>query len=174
MTVRLDSRVTSEINWGWTDRDSNVQTTSNGILKQQTAFASDATPAIDTVWCAQNATLAASGSCTYDLTALSREVFGISDTVELAAVCVIHVYNRSEDAILQLENTGTGTPENPEDGSFLRAILPPGSVLTLCNPQASWDVTTVRKKLMLTNLDSTHGAAYDIAVTGIAASDSDE
>ena len=174
MTQRLDSRVTSEINWGWTDRDANVQTTSNGALKQQMAFASDSTPAVDTVWCVQNAVLAASASQTYDLTALSREVFSISDTVELAAVCVIHVYNRSEDAILQLENTGTGTPENLEDGSFLRAILPPGGVLTLCNPQASWDVTTVRKKLVLTNLDSTHSAAYDIAVTGIAASDSDE
>lgn len=170
MSLKMDSRVTMEVYWSWTERETNVTTMTNGNLRRQFPFSSDTSPAVDTVWCAQDVALAASTTTSYDLTQLTRSIFDEPSSVELGNLCAIYVHNKSAAAPLAVMNTGTGTAETVLEGSVLQqTLLPPGGALCLCNPLANWSVTTVRKTLQIENLSADAVATFDLIVTGILA-----
>ncbi|MDO4585142.1 MAG: hypothetical protein Q4D62_13690 [Planctomycetia bacterium] len=168
MSLKLDSRVTADIGWSWSERKATTSVIENGNVRQQQVFTSDVSPEVDAVWSLQEAPLAGSAEVTYDLQNLTREVLDVETTIALEKLCAIYVCNQSSSGEIYVEmmETACGCSSGVTGSDpFLRATLPSKGFFCWCNPNADSEVTTDQKQLVVGNATD-QAATYDLVVTG--------
>lgn len=168
MSWKLDSRVTADIGWSHSERNTTTSVIENGNIRQQQVFASDVSPEVDAVWNLQDASLAGSAEATYDLQHLTREILNVETEVTLDKICAIYLCNQSSSSEIYMEMmetvSGSSAGESWES-TFLKTTLPSKSFFCWCNPNVDSEVTSLRKQLVVgnaTGLDAT----YDLVITG--------
>lgn len=168
MSWKLDSRVTTDIGWSWSDRKTTTSVIENGNFRQQQVFASEVSPEVDAVWSLQEATLPASAEVTHDLQHLAREVWDVETEMALEKICAIYLCNQSSSGEIYVEmlETAAGSASGESTSStFLKTTLPSKSFFCWCNPNVDSAITTQRKQLVVGNATD-QNVLYDVVVTG--------
>jgi len=128
----------------------------------------------EAAWIVESGTLLEDGSVTYDLTALTRTLFGDTTTITLTRIKGLIIVNKNTTAIgkLVVGNAAANAWSAPwrcdgTDTTITTDVLP-DSPLVLANRQDGWDVSATQKNILLT---ARNGAVtYDIAVVGTVSS----
>lgn len=119
----------------------------------------------EAVWHKEDVVLLEAASETFDLTALTRTVFGDTLTTTLLRIKAIHVVNRSETGGKLLIG-GAAANEWSEcfgaDGD--QAEVPLDSTLLLSNRKCGWEVDDTHKNLKITA--SGGDVTYSISIIG--------
>jgi len=123
----------------------------------------------EAAWVVDSGTLLEDGSVTYDLTALTRTIFGDTTTVTLTRIkALIIVVESTGIGKLVVGNAATNAWAAPwncdgEDTSVTEDV-PPDSAMVKTNRQDGWDVNATQKNIKLTARNG--GVTYSIAVVG--------
>ncbi|OHB67852.1 MAG: hypothetical protein A2V70_19915 [Planctomycetes bacterium RBG_13_63_9] len=119
----------------------------------------------EAVWHVEDQTLLDATSIIFDLTELSRTVFGDTVTVTFLTVKALLIVNRSTDGgELVVGNAPADWWSEPFGADGDRVIVPPDSPLLLANRQEGWDVDNASRNLQLAAIGG--DVTYSMAIVG--------
>ncbi len=167
MTTSLASRIHAELAWTWRDTlgDSPI------VFSNRLQFAKDLADGwgdnqADAVWYANDQTLSAGESLTYDLDMLEQTMFGDTITVPFARIKGLLVVNKNAGGNGYLLIGGAAADEWNEpfgaSGDTLRLMS--ASPLLLANARSGWDVTSVSRSLKVAAVGE--DVTFDISAVG--------
>lgn len=119
----------------------------------------------EAVWHIEDQILLAGETVTFDLTALSRDVFGGSMTLTLLAIKALLIVNLSDDqAELVVGGAASDTWWEPFFSAGDQVVVPRGSPLLLSNRRDGWLTDTSNKNLKLAAVGG--NVLYSMAIVG--------
>jgi len=125
----------------------------------------------DLIWHTE-ATIAASGTDTYDLTALTTTLYGTALTITFVAVKAIMIVNKSttaaDDILIDATVVNAFTAPFNADAST-KIEIPADSTLVLSNAMPGWTVTAGTGDILEIANDVANAITYDLIILGTSA-----
>lgn len=165
MTTSLRSKIGAEIGWTWRDHVDTAPVIDSNRLRfsQDLADGSGANQA-NGVWHAEDQTLSAGGSTSFDLDALDKSLFGDTVTVSFEKVKAILIVNNGTSGYLLVGGAATDEWYAPFGAAGDTVKVMPESPLLLANAADGWDVTPEAAVLKIAAVGA--DGTFDIAILG--------
>ena len=167
MTTSLQSKIHAELAWTWQDRlgDSPI------IFSNRLQFAKDLADGsgdnqADAVWYANDQTILAGQSMTYDLDMLDQTMFGDTITIPFARIKGLLIVNKNTagNGYLLIGGAAANEWDEPFGASGDTLAVMPASPLLLANVRDGWDVTGASRSLKVAAVGE--DVTFDISAIG--------
>lgn len=170
MSITTEATLTATLAWVQTDREQSGTTiTDNGTISYSKSFTDgDGDAEINRVW-HDVRTLASGGSDSFDLTALTREVFGGSTSVSFSggSVKAIMIENLSENIASDIRFlvSGASAFSGPFGYNNTEVIIKPLSPFLIANRLDGWPVDLLQRTFVIQDIGGS-GVEYEISIIG--------
>ena len=166
MSKNLNSTIRAELGWTWRDESGETAIVDSNRLRKLIDLA-DGTGSdqADTVWHAQEQSLATGASTTLSLDDLAQSIFGDSISLSFSKIKALLIANTSTTAgYLLVGGAASDQWYEPFAASGDKIKVMPGGQLLLTHPGTGWSVAAGSTDLKIAAVGAT--VSYDIAILG--------